>query len=113
MQWYDCVKSPPATEGEYEVLVLDYDIDQGEQWRESHGKYKDGKWTLWKDGYGWYDVSEIGFKPYYWCALPPYPPLPNAEPLCESFCYNYCLSQKNIPRCFCEGNKNKCECKEN
>lgn len=107
MRWYNCKDEPPILEGEYEVLVLDND-----HWAQAHGKIdKNGVWWLWLDGFGW--SGDSGYEVYYWCTLPPLPPLPNAEPLCESFCYNYCLSQKNIPRCFCKGDKNKCECKEN
>lgn len=108
MQWRDCVKNPPTSEGAYVVLVFGDD-----EWKECFSRYssKYNEWQLWLDG--WYDVDEVGLKPSYWVELPPFPPLPNTEPLCESFCYNYCLSQKSIPRCFCKGNKNKCECKEN
>ena len=105
MQWHDCVKNPPTSEGTYVVLVFEDD-----EWKECFSRYssKYNEWQLWLDG--WYDVDEVGLKPYYWCALPPFPPLPYEGPKCD-YLYGdgYCSAQKNMPRCFCQGDKNKCE----
>ena len=109
MYWHDCNKEPPTPEVEYEVLVLDHDIYHGTRWLQTPGKYyKEGYWDLWIDGFGW--SSDSGYTPSYWIELPPFPPLPYEGPKC-SYLYNdgYCSAQKNMPRCFCQGNKEKCE----
>ena len=109
MYWHDCNKEPPTPEVEYEVLVLDYDIYHGTRWFQTSGKYhKEGYWDLWLDGFGW--SSDSGYTPSYWIELPPFPPLPYEGPKC-GYLYGdgYCSAQKNTPRCYCQGNKEKCE----
>ena len=109
MYWHDCNKEPPTPEVEYEVLVLDHDIYHGTRWLQTPGKYhQEGYWDLWIDGFGW--SSDSGCIPSYWIELPPFPPLPYEGPKC-GYLYgdDYCTAQKNMPRCFCQGDKNKCE----
>lgn len=109
MYWRDCVKDPPTNNIECEVLVLDYDIYRGTRWLQTSARYnsKDNTWELWLDGFGW--SSDSGYVPLYWIELPPYPPLPYNGPMCEYFSANQCMAQKNMPRCYCQGNKEKCE----
>ena len=68
--------------------------------------YKNGDWDLWIDGFGW--SGDSGYKPYYWCELPPFPPLPYEGPYCEYYKGEYCSAQKNTPRCVCQGNRKVC-----
>jgi hypothetical protein len=109
MYWHDCNKEPPANNIECEVLVLDYDIYRGTRWLQTSARYdsKNGNWDLWLDGFGW--SSDSGYVPLYWIELPPFPPLPYDGPMCEYFSANQCMAQKNMPRCYCQGNKEKCE----
>ena len=109
MYWRDCVKDPPTNNIECEVLVLDYDIYRGTRWLQTSARYnsKDNTWELWLDGFGW--SSDSGYVPLYWIELPPYPPLPYNGPMCEYFSANQCMAQKNMPRGYCQGNKEKCE----
>lgn len=109
MYWRDCVKDPPTNDIECEVLVLDYDIYHGARWFQTSARYdlKDNTWDLWLDGFGW--SGDSGYVPLYWIELPPFPPLPYNGPMCEYFSANQCMAQKNMPRCFCQGDKNKCE----
>ena len=112
MYWRDCIKDPPTNDVEYEVLILDYDIYRGARWLQISAQYnsENGNWNLWTDGFGWSD--DLGYIPVYWIELPPLPPLPYNGPICEYFSENQCIAQKNMPRCYCQGDKNKCECKE-
>ena len=109
MYWRDCAKDPPTNNIECEVLVLDYDIYRGTRWLQTSARYdpKDGNWDLWIDGFGW--SGDSGYVPLYWIELPPFPPLPYNGPMCEYFSANQCMAQKNMPRCYCQGDKNKCE----
>ena len=109
MYWRDCVKDPPINDVECEALVLDYDIYRGTRWLQTSARYnlKDGNWDLWIDGFGW--SGDSGYVPLYWIELPPFPPLPYNGPMCEYFSANQCMAQKNMPRCYCQGDKNKCE----
>ena len=112
MYWRDCAKDPPTNDIECEVLILDYDIYRGAKWRQTSAQYnsENGNWNLWTDGFGW--SGDSGYIPIYWIELPPLPPLPYDGPICEYFSANQCMAQKNMPRCYCQGDKNKCECKE-
>jgi len=110
MYWRDCVKDPPANDIECEVLVLDHNIYRGTRWLRTFARYnsKDGNWDLWIDGFGW--SSDSGYTPSYWIELPSLPPLPYEGPKCGYLYGNsYCMAQKNMPRCYCQGDKNKCE----
>ena len=109
MYWRDCVKDPPTNNIECEVLVLDYDIYHGTRWLQTSARYdsKDNTWDLWLDGFGW--SGDSGYVPLYWIELPPFPPLPYNGPMCEYFSANQCMAQKNMPRCCCQGNKERCE----
>lgn len=108
MYWKNCMSEPPEKDKEYVVLILDH---YNPRWLQTDGKYLGNNiWEIWLDGYGW--SSDSGETPLYYFELPPEPPLPSTEPLCDGFCFNYCLYQKNIPRCFCRGDKKKCECEE-
>lgn len=109
MYWRDCVKDPPTNNIECEVLALDYDIYRGTSWFQTSARYdlKNNSWDLWLDGFGWFGDS--GYVPLYWIELPPFPPLPYNGPMCEYFSANQCMAQKNMPQCFCQGDKNKCE----
>ena len=112
MYWRDCIKDPPTNDIECEVLILDYDIYRGARWLQTSAQYnsENGNWDLWTDGFGW--SGDSGYIPMYWIELPPLPPLPYNGPICEYFSENQCIAQKNMPRCYCQGDKNKCECKE-
>lgn len=112
MYWRDCIKDPPTNDIECEVLILDYDIYCGARWHQTSAQYnsENGNWNLWTDGFGW--SGDSGYIPMYWIELPPLPPLPYNGPICEYFSENQCIAQKNMPRCYCQGDKNKCECKE-
>ena len=112
MYWRDCAKDPPTNDIECEVLILDYDIYRGVRWLQTSAQYnsENGNWNLWTDGFGW--SGDSGYIPVYWIELPPLPPLPYDGPICEYFSANQCMAQKNMPRCYCQGDKNKCECKE-
>ena len=103
MQWHDCVKNPPTSEGTYVVLVFEDD-----EWKECFSRYssKYNEWQLWLDG--WYDADEVGLKPSYWVELPPFPPLPYKGPICMYYNNGCCVGQKNSPQCYCEGNVEKC-----
>ena len=110
MYWRDCVKDPPANNIECEVLVLDHDIYCGTRWLRTSAQYnsKDRNWDLWIDGFGW--SGDSGYTPSYWIELPSFPPLPYEGPKCGYLYGNgYCMAQKNMPRCYCQGDKNKCE----
>lgn len=109
MYWHDCNKEPPVNNIECEVLVLDYDIYHGTRWFQTSARYdsKNNTWELWLDGFGW--SGDSGYVPFHWIELPPFPPLPYNGPMCEYFSANQCMAQKNMPRCYCQGNKEKCE----
>ena len=104
MYWRNCNNDPPQKAGEYIVLILEDNM-----WKECFGQYSTHykNWELWIDGFGW--SGDSGYEPQYWFELPQYPPIPYKGPICEYFYNNYCSAQKNIPRCFCQGDKNKCE----
>lgn len=109
MYWHDCNKEPPTPEVECEVLILNHDIYYGTRWLQTLGKYhQEGYWDLLIDGFSWSSNSEC--TPSYWIELPPFPPFPYEGTKCE-YLYNedYCSAQKNMPRCYCQGNKEKCE----
>lgn len=109
MYWRSCSKEPPIYDGEYEVLVLDCDwLTGAKHWATLPGKYycKDKLWDLWIDGFGW--SGDSGYEPYYWCSLPPFPPIPYDGPLCEYYVNECCSGQKHTPHCSCQGNKEHC-----
>lgn len=112
MYWRDCVKDPPTNDIECEVLILDYDIYRGARWLQTSAQYnsENGNWDLWTDCFGW--SGDSGYIPMYWIELPPLPPLPYNGPICEYFSENQCIAQKICPGVICQGDKNKCECKE-
>ena len=109
MYWHDYNKEPPKPGVQCEVLVLDHDIYHGTRWLKTSGVYfKEGYWDLWIDGFGW--SSDSGYIPSYWIELPPFPPIPYEGPKCVYLYGNsYCMAQKNMPRCYCQGNREKCE----
>ena len=107
MYWRDCVKDPPKADGIYQVLVLwQAAFWRPKEWFHTEGRLRSGIWDVWMDGYGW--SSNTG-QPHYWYELPPFPPLPYDGPMCEYFSADQCIAQENIPRCYCRGNKEKCE----
>lgn len=108
VSWRTCSKEPPIYEGEYQVLILEHDwVTDTKHWVVLPGKYyKNGDWDLWIDGFGW--SGDSGYKPYYWCELPPFPPIPYEGPYCEYYKGEYCSAQKNTPRCVCQGNRKAC-----
>ena len=89
ISWRACSKEPPIYEGEYQVLILEHDwVTDTKHWVVLPGKYyKNGDWDLWIDGFGW--SGDSGYKPYYWCELPPFPPLPYEGPYCEYYIGEY------------------------
>lgn len=109
MYWHDYSKEKPPMAGRYEILMLttiDYD-EKG--WYQTTGIYNANNklWSIWLDGFGW--SSDAG-TPSYWLRMPPEPPIPYEGPICEYFhSGDYCSAQKDMPRCYCQGNKEKCE----
>lgn len=113
MYWHDYNKEPPQQAGCYYVLFLVSDEYDNNKWYDTKGIYNpfNKRWTIFIDDIGW--RSDIG-TPSYYLKIPEFPPIPYEGPICE-YLYNedYCSAQKNMPRCYCQGDKNKCECKEN
>ena len=113
MYWHDYNKEPPKSAGLYEVLMLVCNGIGEKMWWQTQGIYNTNNkmWTILVDGNEWcFDVGT----PYYYFKTPELPPIPYEGPICE-YLYggDYCSAQKNMPRCYCQGDKNKCECKEN
>ena len=79
-------------------------------WWQTKGIYNTNNklWTILIDNHCNNWSSDAG-TPSYYLKMPEYPPVPYEGPKCKYFKDNYCIGQKNAPRCWCQGDENKCE----
>lgn len=105
MHWKKVEITPD--EGDSYVVLCLQTYAGTEVWKETWGRYLDGKWQCWYDGEGWYDDKDNEVK--YYLKLPEFPSLPSSPPMCEYFCYNFCVLDKHVPRCACKGNPYNCD----
>ena len=109
MVWRSCKDGIPKA-GLYEVLMLVCNGNGNKMWFQTQAIYNTNNnlWTVLIDARENYWSCDAGV-PSYYLKIPEYPPIPYEGPICEYFNNNYCMAQKDAPRCYCQGDKNKCE----